>query len=49
MVSSGPVGYPLGEDPSGYRVVRLDRKGVRHEYLPLTGVASGAIAPQSAG
>jgi predicted phosphodiesterase len=35
MVSSGPVGYPLGEDPSGYRVVSLDRSGVRHEYRAL--------------
>lgn len=45
MVSSGPVGYPLGDDPSGYRVVRLDRSGVRHGYFPLVEVAPGTVAP----
>ena len=35
MVTSGPVGYPLGDDPSGFRVVDVTAEGVRHEYHPL--------------
>jgi len=36
IVVTGPVGYPLGEDPSGFRIVEVDDAGLRHEYLPLT-------------
>lgn len=35
MVTSGPVGYPLGDDPSGYRLVRVGAQSVDHEYHPL--------------
>jgi 3',5'-cyclic AMP phosphodiesterase CpdA len=35
MVSSGPVGYPLGDDPSGVRIVEVDGRGIAHRYLPL--------------
>jgi serine/threonine-protein phosphatase CPPED1 len=34
-VLTGSVGYPLGDDPSGIRVVRLTGAGVEHEYHPL--------------
>jgi 3',5'-cyclic AMP phosphodiesterase CpdA len=34
-VLTGSVGYPLGDDPSGIRVVRLTGAGVEHEYRPL--------------
>jgi 3',5'-cyclic AMP phosphodiesterase CpdA len=36
-VLTSAVGYPLGDDPSGIRVVRLTDRGVEHEYrsLPL--------------
>ena len=34
-VLTGSVGYPLGDDPSGIRVVRLTDAGVEHEYRPL--------------
>lgn len=34
-VLTGAVGYPLGDDPSGIRVVRLTEAGVEHEYQPL--------------
>lgn len=35
-VVTGPVGYPLGDDPSGFRVVRLEPGGgVAHEYHAL--------------
>jgi 3',5'-cyclic AMP phosphodiesterase CpdA len=35
MVTSGAVGYPLGRDPSGYRLVDVGSRSVRHEYHPL--------------
>ena len=40
-VLTGAVGYPLGDDPSGIRVVRLTGDGLEHEYraLPLGGAA----------
>ena len=34
-VLTGAVGYPLGDDPSGIRLVRLTRAGVEHAYQPL--------------
>lgn len=36
MISTGAVGYPLGDDPSGYRVVELSEAGVQHTYHSLT-------------
>ena len=35
QITSGPVGYPLGDDPSGYRVVDVDPSEISHTYLPL--------------
>mgnify|MGYP001819224980 FL=1 len=35
MVTSGPVGYPLGTDPSGIRIVRVAPDRITHEYQPL--------------
>jgi 3',5'-cyclic AMP phosphodiesterase CpdA len=35
MVTSGPVGYPLGTDPSGFRIVRVEPDRITHEYRPL--------------
>ncbi len=34
MVTTGPVGVPLGEDPSGYRTVDIG-EDVTHRYHPL--------------
>ena len=36
IVVVGPVGYPLGDDPSGFLVVDVDDAGVHHRYTPLT-------------
>ena len=36
LVSTGPVGFPLGEDPSGIRHVRVDDNSLTHDYLGLT-------------
>jgi len=35
VVTSGPVGYPLGDDPSGFRVVNVTDSGIKHEYHSL--------------
>lgn len=35
MVTTGPVGYPLGGDPSGLRVVDVDAGSLRHRYRPI--------------
>ncbi len=35
MVTSGPVGYPLGEDPSGIRILDVYPDSMTHRYLPL--------------
>lgn len=35
LVSTGPVGFPLGEDPSGIRHVQVDDNSLTHEYLGL--------------
>ena len=35
LVSTGPVGFPLGVDPSGIRHVRVDVNSLTHEYLGL--------------
>lgn len=36
MVTTGPVGYPLGSDPSGIRIVDVGPERVLHEYVPLS-------------
>ena len=35
MVTSGAVGYPLGDDPSGVRVVKVLDDSIEHEYFGL--------------
>ena len=35
MVTTGAVGYPLGDDPSGFRVVRVHGDRIEHEYHTL--------------
>lgn len=37
MVTSGPVGYPLGDDPSGIRVVDVSADQIEHSYQPIAG------------
>ena len=33
MVTSGAVGYPLGDDPSGFRVVKVFHGNIEHKYF----------------
>ncbi len=35
MITTGPVGRPLGDDPSGFRIVAITRAGIRHEYFAI--------------
>jgi hypothetical protein len=35
LVSTGPVRFPLGEDPSGIRHVQVDNNSLTHEYSGL--------------
>ena len=38
MVVSGPVGFPLGDDPSGLRIVKVYDDRVEHEYFGMDDV-----------
>ncbi|MDJ0499045.1 MAG: metallophosphoesterase [Acidimicrobiia bacterium] len=40
MVTSGPVGYPLGEDPSGLRLVSFEGQAVTHRYAALADLSA---------
>ena len=35
MVTTGPVGKPLGRDSSGFRIVKVTPQAISHEYYPL--------------
>lgn len=35
MVVTGAVGYPLGEDPSGLRIVKIYGNQLTHQYYPM--------------
>lgn len=35
MVTTGPVGYPLGDDPSGFRIVKVCPDKIEHQYYGL--------------
>ena len=41
VVTSGPVGYPLGQDPSGLRMVEVTPEGLKHQYHPLETTQTG--------
>ena len=35
MITTGAVGYPLGDDPSGIRIVRVYEEAIRHDYYGM--------------
>jgi predicted phosphodiesterase len=35
MVTTGPVGRPLGNDPSGFRIVKVHRQSIEHQYYGM--------------
>jgi 3',5'-cyclic AMP phosphodiesterase CpdA len=47
MVTTGPVGRPLGDDPSGFRLVRVGAEGIAHEYVPLGRIPTQLLAQPS--
>ena len=38
MITTGAVGYPLGDDPSGLRVVRMYEDGIEHDYYSMDAI-----------
>lgn len=38
MITSGPVGKPLGSDPSGFRIVRVYKSKISHKYYSLDSI-----------
>ena len=47
VVVTGAVGYPLGVDPSGFRIVEVDEAGLRHRYASLDALTGDDPAPRS--
>ena len=43
MVTSGPVGRPLGSDPSGFRIVTVRGDDVTHRYYSLDSLPSHIV------
>jgi 3',5'-cyclic AMP phosphodiesterase CpdA len=40
MITTGPVGRPLGSDSSGFRIVNVDGTSITHKYYPLNSLPS---------
>lgn len=40
MVTTGPVGKPLGNDPSGFRIVTVNKNKIEHRYYRLDSIPS---------
>jgi len=38
MVTTGPVGMPLGKDPSGFRIVTVKKNNISHKYFSLDSI-----------
>lgn len=38
MITTGPVGRPLGKDPSGFRIVTVHETSIRHQYYGMDDV-----------
>jgi len=45
MVTNGPVGQPLGTDPSGIRIVTVRDAGLEHRYYTLGSIPNRYPAP----
>jgi 3',5'-cyclic AMP phosphodiesterase CpdA len=45
MVTTGPVGKPLGKDPSGFRIIRVDGNKVTHRYYNLDSIPDSVGLP----
>jgi 3',5'-cyclic AMP phosphodiesterase CpdA len=49
MITSGPVGQPLGTDPSGIRVVNVRDTGLEHRYYTLGNIPNRYPVPAAGG
>ena len=49
MITSGPVGQPLGTDPSGIRIVTVRDTGLEHRYYTLGNIPNRFSAPAGRG
>ncbi|QDU82549.1 Calcineurin-like phosphoesterase superfamily domain protein [Polystyrenella longa] len=38
MITTGPVGRPLGKDPSGFRIVKVHQSKIEHQYWGMDDV-----------
>ena len=38
MITTGPVGRPLGKDPSGFRIVTVHETNIQHQYYAMDDV-----------
>lgn len=47
MITTGPVGKPLGDDPSGLRIVRVTNGDLDHAYFALDAVPERVGAQDS--
>ncbi len=45
MVASGSVGYPFGDDPSGYRVVQVKESGLVHDWYAMDELPASINTP----
>lgn len=43
MVTTGPIGKPLGKDPSGFRIVKVSSGRVTHQYYELDQVPEHVV------
>jgi serine/threonine-protein phosphatase CPPED1 len=49
MITSGPVGQPLGTDPSGIRIVTVRDTGLEHRYYTLGNIPNRFPPPAGRG
>ncbi|TWU20316.1 Calcineurin-like phosphoesterase superfamily domain protein [Novipirellula galeiformis] len=47
MITTGPVGRPLGKDPSGFRIVIVDETKIQHQYWAMDNVPEKIELPES--
>ena len=49
MVTTGPIGKPLGKDPSGFRIVIVDGSKMSHQYYGLDSIPPDIRLPHAGG
>ena len=49
MITTGPVGRPLGKDPSGFRIVTVYETNIQHQYYGMDDVPEKVNLTRTAG